>query len=88
MLIDPVEIDSIGAIGVALPEAHDRTLAELLFNLADGNVEGFGAFLEVIERHAVSFARRHSASALRERRRLNSRNSGVGGSRIEYRCGG
>ena len=60
MLIAPVEIDSISAIGIALPEAHDRTLAELLFYLSNGNVEGFGAFLEVIERHAVSFARRRN----------------------------
>ena len=42
--------------GAALPEAHDRALAELLFNLADGDVDGFGAFLQVVERHAVSLA--------------------------------
>ena len=49
MLIEPVEMDAIGTDGVALAEAHDRTLAELLLNLADGNVDGFGAFFQVVE---------------------------------------
>jgi hypothetical protein len=40
---------------VALAEAHDGTLAKLLFNLANGNVNGSGAFFQVVERHEVSF---------------------------------
>ena len=56
MLIAPVEIASIGRDGALLAEAHDRALAELLLNLADGNVDGFGAFFQVVERHAVSLA--------------------------------
>ena len=55
MLIEPVEMEAMGPIGVALAEAHDRALAELLLNLADGDVDGFVAFLLVVERHAVSF---------------------------------
>ena len=56
MLIEPVEMASIGRDGAALAEAHDRALAELLLDLADGDVDGFGAFLQVFERHAVSLA--------------------------------
>ena len=56
MLIEPVEMDSIGAMAPRLAEAHDRALAELLLDLADGDVDGFGAFLQVVERHAVSLA--------------------------------
>ena len=37
-----------------LAEAHDGTFAELLFNLAYGDVDGAGAFLEVVERHVNS----------------------------------
>ena len=35
---------SIGWIGALLAEPHDRALAELLFDLADGQVDGLGAF--------------------------------------------
>ncbi len=58
MLIEPVEMEAIGTDGVALAEAHDRALAELLLDLADGDVDGFVAFLLVVERrHAGSFRR-------------------------------
>ena len=56
MLIEPVEIDFDRGDRAALPEAHDRALAELLFDLADGDVDSFGAFFHVFERHAVSLA--------------------------------
>jgi hypothetical protein len=44
-----------GDAGAVLAEAHDRALAELLFNLADGDIEGLVAFLQIFERHVVSF---------------------------------
>ena len=44
MLIEPVEMASIGWIGALLAEPHDRALAELLFDLADGHLDGLGAF--------------------------------------------
>ena len=56
MLIEPVEMDGNGTDGVALAEAHDRALAELFFDLADSDVDGFVAFLLVVERHAGSFS--------------------------------
>ena len=40
MLIEPVEMASIGVDGVLLAEAHDRALAELLLDLADGQLDG------------------------------------------------
>ena len=55
MLMAPVEIASIGGDRALLAEAHDRALAELLFDLADGQFEGLVAFLLVvaIERHGA-----------------------------------
>ena len=45
MLIAPVEIDLDRGDDVVLAEAHDRALAELLFDLADGDVERLHSFL-------------------------------------------
>ena len=56
MLMEPVEIDLDRGNRAALAQTHDRALAELLLNLADGDVDGFGAFLQVVERHAISLA--------------------------------
>src|SRR5213076_2608128 len=39
---------------VAVPETHDRALAELLLDLADRDVEGPVSFFLVVDRHAVS----------------------------------
>ena len=55
-----VDADRAGRDGVDrgdrafLAEAHDRPFAELLFNLADSNVERLVAFLLIVERHAIS----------------------------------
>jgi hypothetical protein len=52
-----VDADGAGRDGfhgrdrVALPEAHDRALAELLFDLADGHVEGLESFLSFVDCH-------------------------------------
>ena len=54
MLMEPVEMALHRGDGATLAEAHDGSLAELLFNLTDGDVDGAGAFLEVVERHANS----------------------------------
>ena len=48
MLMAPVEIDSTGAMALVLAEAHDGALAELLFDLADGDVERFDPFLSFV----------------------------------------
>ncbi len=37
--------------GALLTEAHDRPLAELLLDLADGHVQGFRAFVPIVGRH-------------------------------------
>jgi hypothetical protein len=42
--------------GAALPEPHDRAFAELLLDLADGDVEGLVTFFLVVEGHALSLA--------------------------------
>ena len=49
-------VDTDGACGDrldrrnrALSEAHDRALAKLFLDLSNGDVEGSGAFLEIIE---------------------------------------
>ena len=55
MLMEPVEIDSTAHVRAVLTEAHDRALAELFLYLTDGDVEGLGPFLQIFERHVVSF---------------------------------
>ena len=55
MLMAPVGIASIGLNGALLAEAHDRALAELLLDLADGQFDGLDAFLLVVA------IRRHDA---------------------------
>ena len=54
MLMEPVEMASIGCNRALLAEAHDGALAELFFDLTDSVVDGAGAFLQVVERHANS----------------------------------
>ena len=54
MLIAPVGDAFDRRDGAALPEAHDRPLAELLFNLADSDVERLVAFFLIVEWHADS----------------------------------
>ena len=51
MLMAPVEMDVDGGDGALLAEAHDRALAELLFDLADGHVDGLDAFLSFVDCH-------------------------------------
>ena len=52
MLIAPVEMDfDRGDRGVALAEPHDRALAKLLLDLADGHVERLDAFLSFVDGH-------------------------------------
>ena len=55
MLMAPVGMTSIGRDPALLAEPHDRALAELLFDLADGQLEGLVAFLLVVafERHGA-----------------------------------
>ena len=57
MLMAPVGIASIGWIGALLAEAHDRPLAELFFDLADGQIDGLDAFAVLA---VVPFNLRHS----------------------------
>ena len=52
MLMEPVGIESTGGDYAALPKAHDRPLAELLFNLAESDVERLATFFLLINRHA------------------------------------
>jgi len=40
--------------GATLSEAHDRSLAELFFDLADRDIDGAGAFLQIVECHVAS----------------------------------
>ena len=46
MLIAPVGIDLDRGDAALLAEAHDRSLAELFLDLADGQVERLEAFLQ------------------------------------------
>ena len=48
---------AIGGDGVLLAQAHDRALAELLLDLADGHLDGLEAFAVVLWRHSVSPSR-------------------------------
>ncbi len=45
MLIAPVEMTSTGAMMLFCAEPHDRALAELFFDLANGGVERLHSFL-------------------------------------------
>ena len=56
MLMEPVEMDSIGAMAPRWPRRMIEPLPNCFLNLSDGDVDGFGAFLQVVERHAVSLA--------------------------------
>ena len=55
MLMAPVGIDVDRLDGALLAQPHDRALAELLFDLADGQFDGLGAFLLVVtfKRHGA-----------------------------------
>jgi hypothetical protein len=41
---EPVETTSMSSIDFAVAQAHDRALAELLFDLGQGGLQGFGFF--------------------------------------------
>ena len=43
-----------GGHGILLAQAHDRALAELFLDLADGHLDGLEAFAVVLWRHSVS----------------------------------
>ena len=58
-LTDPVEMDGIDRDGVLLAQPHDRALAELFLDLADGEFDGFEAFAVL-----TVVCRRHSGSLI------------------------
>ena len=58
MLMAPVGMASIGGDGALLAEPHDRALAELLLDLADGHLDRPRTFLVVVC-HAASAKPRH-----------------------------